>query len=101
MAELTIDQALRNGIKASAGQLREAKQFYTKILKANPLHPDANHNMGVLTANAGKVEEALLFFKKALEANPAMAQYWLSYINGLISFNQLADAQAVLNQARK
>ena len=101
MAELTIDQALQNGIKAhQAGQLREAKQFYTKILKAKPLHPDANHNMGVLTANAGKVEEALLFFKKALEANPAMAQYWLSYINGLISFNRLADAQAVLNQAK-
>ena len=48
----------------------------------------------------GKVEEALPFFKTALEANPATAQFWLSYIDALIKLEQLADAKAVLDQAK-
>ena len=46
--ELTIDQALEKGIEAhKAGRALQADQYYTAILKANPKHPDANHNMGV------------------------------------------------------
>ena len=45
--ELTLDQALQKGIEAhKAGKVEEADQYYTAILKANPKHPDANHNMG-------------------------------------------------------
>ena len=47
--ELTLDQALQKGVEAhKAGKVQEADQLYTAILKANPKHPDANHNMGVL-----------------------------------------------------
>ena len=85
MAELTIDQALQQGIEAhKAGQVQDADRLYTAILKAQPKHPDANHNMGVLAVGVGKVQEALPFFKTALEANPATAQFWLSYIDALI-----------------
>ena len=46
--ELTLEQALQKGIEAhKAGKVQEAGQLYTAILKANPNHPDANHNMGV------------------------------------------------------
>ena len=101
MAELTIDQALQQDIEAhKAGQVQEADRLYTAILQAQPKHPDANHNMGVLTVGVGKVKEALPFFKTALEANPATAQFWLSYIDALIKLEQLADANAVLDQAK-
>jgi tetratricopeptide (TPR) repeat protein len=101
MAELTIDLALQKGIEAhKAGQVQEADRLYTAILKAQQKHPDANHNMGVLAIDVGKVQEALSFFKTALEANPSTAQYWLSYIDTLIKVDQLADAQAVLDQAK-
>ena len=91
--ELTLDQALQKGIEAhKAGKTQEADQYYTAILKANPKHPDANHNMGVLAVGIGKVEEALPFFKAALNANPNMAQYWLSYIDALIKLNRIADS---------
>ncbi|MDC1440384.1 tetratricopeptide repeat protein, partial [Planktomarina temperata] len=101
MTELTIDQAFQKGIEAhKAGQVQEADRLYTAILKAQPKHPDANHNMGVLAVGVGKVEQALPFFKTALEANPATAQFWLSYIDALIKLEQLADAQAVLDQAK-
>ena len=58
------------------GQVQEADRLYTAILKAQPKHPDANHNMGVLAVAVGNVQEELLFLKTALEANHAKAQYW-------------------------
>ncbi|MDC0114282.1 tetratricopeptide repeat protein [Planktomarina temperata] len=101
MTELTIDQALQQGVEAhKAGQAQEADRLYTAILKAQPKHPDANHNMGVLAVGVGKVEQALPFFKAALEANPATAQFWLSYIDALIKLGKLADGKAVLDQAK-
>ncbi len=99
--ELTLDQALQKGVEAhKAGQLQEADRIYTAILKAQPKHPDANHNMGVLAVGVGKVQEALPFFKTALEANPATAQFLLSYIDALTKLGKLADAKAVLDQAK-
>jgi tetratricopeptide (TPR) repeat protein len=101
MTELSIDQALQQGIEAhKAGQVHDADRLYTAILKAQPKHPDANHNIGVLAVGVGKVEQALPFFKTALEANPAKAQFWLSYIDALIKLDKLADAKAVLDQAK-
>ena len=101
MAELTIDQALQQGVEArKAGRFQEADRLYTAILKVQPKHPDANHNMGVLAVGVGQVQEALPFFKTALEANPATAQFWLSYIEALIKLDKLANAKAVLDQAK-
>ena len=67
--------------------------FYTVILKAQPKHPDANHNMGVLAVGVGKVQEALPFFKTALEANPNISQCWLSYIDALVKEKQFDNAK--------
>ena len=101
MAKLTIDQALQQGITAhKAGQIQEADRLYTAILKAQPKHPDANHNIGVLAVDVGQTEQALSFFKTALEANPNNAQFWLSYINALIKVERLADAKTLFDQAK-
>ena len=101
MAELTIDQALQQAIEAhKAGRVQEADRLYTAILKAQPKHPDANHNMGVLAVGVNKVQESLPFFKTALEANPNIAQFWISYIDTLIELGRLADAKTVLDQAK-
>jgi len=98
--ELTVEQALQKGIEAHrAGKVQEADQYYTAILKANPKHPEANHNMGVLGVGFGKVEQAIPFFKNAVEANSNIAQYWLSYIDALIKLGRIADGKAVFNQA--
>ena len=74
--ELTLDQALQKGIEAhKAGNVQEADRYYTAILKAQPDHPDANHNIGVLAVSDGKIQEALPFFKKALKVYPQVAQH--------------------------
>ena len=99
--ELTLDQALQKGVEAhKAGKVQEADQYYTAILKAQPKHPDANHNLGVLAVGVGKVQEALPFFKTALEANPNVAQFWLSYIDALVKLDRIPDAKAVFDQAK-
>ena len=99
--ELTLDQALQKGIEAhKAGKVEEADRYYTAILKAQPKHPDANHNMGALAVGVGKVEAALPFFKIAVEANPSIVQFWLSYVGALIKLDRLDDARTVLNQAK-
>ena len=99
--ELTLEQALQKGVEAHrAGKVQEAEQCYTAILKANPKHPDANHNMGVLAVGVGQVEAALPFFKTALEANSNITQYWLSYRNALIKLDRIVDAKTVFDQAK-
>ena len=99
--ELTLEEALQKAVAAhKAGQTQEADRLYTAILQAQPAHPDANHNMGVLTVGLGKVKEALPFFKTALKADPSIGQFWLSYIDALIKSDEVVDAKAVLVEAR-
>ena len=63
--ELTLDQALQKGIEAhKAGRVQEADQYYTAILKANPKHPDANHNMGILASVLEKLVSLYLSLKQ-------------------------------------
>jgi len=100
--ELILDEALQKAIEAhKAGQVQEADKYYTAILKSQPKHPDANHNMGVLAVGVGKVQAALPFFKTALETNPSIVQFWLSYIDALIKMDRLTDAKAVFDQAKE
>ena len=83
--KLSVDEALKKGVEFhKAGQLEKADRFYTAIPQAQPKHPHANHNMGVLAVGAGKPQEALPFFKTAVEASQSITQFWLSYIDTLI-----------------
>ena len=69
--ELTIKQALQQGVIAhKEGKLQKAERLYRFILKTEPTHPDANHNLGVLTVSVNKVDAAIPLFKAALDANP-------------------------------
>ena len=99
--EITVDQALQQSVVAhKEGKLEEAERLYRAILQSQPLHPDANHNLGVLAVSLNKAEAALPLFKTALEANPEIEQFWLSYIDALIKEKQFENAKAVLEQAK-
>ena len=100
--ELTIEQALQQGVAAhKAGKLQDAERLYRAILQSQPLHPDANHNLGVLAVSVNKADAALPLFKTALEANPKIEQFWLSYIDALIKEKQFENAKQVIEQAKK
>ena len=67
--KLTVKQALQHGIKAQkAGKSQEAERLYRAILKTQPKHPDANHNLGVLSVQFNQLAGSLPYFKAALEA---------------------------------
>ena len=94
-----LEHILKQGIAVHReGKLQEAETFYRAILKSQPMHPDANHNLGVLAVNVGKVAEALPYFKIALEENPNIEQYWISYIEVLFQLGQVAEARQKLSQ---
>ena len=100
--ELTIQQALQRAVEAhKAGNLQDAESLYRAILQAQPNHPDANHNLGVLAVSVNKAEAALPLFKIALEANPSQGQFWLSYIDTLIKEKQFDNARSLLDQGKK
>ena len=66
-----IDAALESAISShESGDLLIAGEKYLEILKANPNHPDANHNFGLLTVKLGEPLIAMQFLKTAIEANP-------------------------------
>jgi tetratricopeptide (TPR) repeat protein len=100
--ELTIEQALQQAIEAhKAGKLKDAEGMYRAILQAQPKHPDANHNLGVLAVSVNKLEVALPLFKTALEAYPSQGQFWLSYIDALIKKKQYDNAKSLIEQGKK
>ena len=100
--ELTVDQALQQAVAAhKTGKFQDAERLYRAILQAQPQHPDANHNLGVLAVAVGKPLEALPLFKLALDANPQIEQFWLSYIDSLIKVERFDEAKRVLAESEK
>ena len=58
--ELTIEQVLHQGVSAhKEGKLEEAEKLYRAILQAQPTHPDANHNLGVLAVSVNFVNSEI------------------------------------------
>ena len=95
-------QALQQAVEAhNAGRMQDAELLYRAILQAQPKHPDANHNLGVLAVSVNKLEAALPLFKTALEANPSQGYFWLSYIDALIKEKQFDNARNLLEQGKK
>ena len=100
--DLTVDQALQQGVAAhKEGRLQDAERFYRAILQAQPNHPDANHNLGLLAVVVDKPLEAIPLFKLALETNPQVEQFWLSYIDVLITVERFDEARRVLIEGEK
>tara|TARA_Y100000389_G_scaffold201489_1_gene244342 strand:- start:5442 stop:7292 length:1851 start_codon:yes stop_codon:yes gene_type:complete len=100
--ELTIGEVLQQGMALHReGKLRDAQNFYHAILRASPKHPDANHNLGLISISLNKISEAIPFFKAALDEDSSLEQYWLSYIDALIKDKQYENADKSIDQARK
>ena len=100
--DLPDEVALQRAVTAhKKGNLQDAERLYRAILQAQPRHPDANHNLGVLAVSVNKADAALPLFKIALEANPKTEQFWLSYIDALIKTQQFDNAKRVLEQAKQ
>ena len=96
----TISEALNKGIDAQKqGRISEAEQIYLAILTKFPSHPDASHNLGVLVSSKGDEQKALIYFKRSIAVNPNVKQFWLSYLNALITLGRIIEAKQVFKLA--
>ena len=97
-----VDAALESAISShEAGDLLIAGEKYLEILKADPSHPDANHNFGLLTVKLGEPAMGVQFLRTAIETNPTIADYWVSIINTLIEINDVENAKIALEKAKE
>ena len=95
-----VDAALESAIAShEAGDLIVAGEKYLEILKADPSHPDANHNFGLLTVKLGEPAMGVQFLRTAIETNPTIAQYWISIINTLLEIKDVENAKIALDKA--
>ena len=100
MNNFNVSEALMKGIEAhKSGDIQLADRFYTAILKIQPDHPDANHNMGLLAIAVGQLDKAVILFKKALKANRSIEQFWISLLDAQIKLGQLNEAKKTLSEA--
>lgn len=85
----------------SKWEFAQARSLYETILREQPGHPDANHNLGVLLAvQLLQPKEALPYFEAALNTAPRQAQFWFSYVDALIKAESFDMAEQVLPMAR-
>ena len=99
--EQNIEKQFQKGLSAhKRGNLQEAGHFYQNVLQSYPLHPDANHNLGLIAVLMNKDQAALPFLKRAMEISPEVEQFWLSYIEALIRAKQVKDARSILKKAK-
>ena len=99
---LPLDAALQQAIASHrTGQLVAAERVYRTVIRADPSHAEANHNLGVLMAQSGRVAEGLAHLERALKSNPREALYHFSYAKGLLAAGNTVEAGAVLEQARQ
>ena len=100
--EEIIQEALGKGVEMHvAGELDLASQLYASVIKLQPNHADANHNMGLLKVDTGHDLEALPYLQTALQADPSIAQFWLSYIRALIKLDRVDEAARILSLAQE
>ena len=102
MTEISITEALKLGIQAhAAGDFMKADRYFTAILKVEPNHGDANHNMGILATSLGRLTQAEQFCVAALKINETIEKYWLSYIEVLARLGRIEDAKTAIEQVPK
>ena len=98
--EEIIQETLSKGVEMHiSGEFDLADQLYASVIKLQPHHADANHNMGLLKADMGQDLEALPYLQIALQADTSIAQFWLSYIRALIKLDRVDEAARILNLA--
>ena len=90
--QAAYQQALR---LQNAGQLREAAQIYTAILRTRDL-AEPCFQLGRMAARAGRKPEAASWFRRALKLKPRQVEIWTALIEvltGKARADAIAEAQ--------
>ncbi len=97
---MSLNETLQQAITLhQAGRFAEAEELYLSVLKAEPRHPDANHNLGLMAMQLGKAEMGLPYLQAAWEAEPSIGQYWLVLTECLLEMGHYEEAQLLIEDA--
>jgi predicted O-linked N-acetylglucosamine transferase (SPINDLY family) len=100
--KLTVSEALERGVQAQQdGRVQDADRFFTAVLKAQPDHPGANYNMGLLAISVGQAAKSLPFLAAAAKASPGSVEYWATYIRQLLDSGRTKAAKIEFDKARQ
>ena len=78
----------------------EKIKVLSAILEDDPSNANVNYELGKICRSSDKSAKALGFFKAAIKLTPTKTQYWIEYIETLISLGKIYDARSVLTQAK-
>jgi predicted O-linked N-acetylglucosamine transferase (SPINDLY family) len=84
-----------------AGRPELAEPLYREILSAQPGHANANHCLGMLYVQMRQPSLGLPHLLASLETNPKNPDYWLGYLEALLSNGQLVEATSTLALGRQ
>ncbi|MGA2187123.1 MAG: tetratricopeptide repeat protein [Steroidobacteraceae bacterium] len=97
-----LDEACGTAMRMQlAGRLDRAEQLYRAILQSEPRHAAANYCLGMLQVQLRRPGEGLSFLLVALEEDPRVPDYWLGYLEALLSSGQIDAARGALELARQ
>lgn len=96
-AEAVVEEAVR---QHKSGRVAEAEQLYRRALAAQPDHPEANHNLGIILMQRGELPAGLEHFRIALQGDPTRDLYWLSCARAQLISGHPAEAAATLVRGR-
>jgi tetratricopeptide (TPR) repeat protein len=85
----------------NAGELEQAEPLYLEIIKIQPDHAEANHNLGVIETQTKGALVALPRFEIAVQNQPENEQFWVSYIDALMLSGAASTAIEVLELGQK
>jgi predicted O-linked N-acetylglucosamine transferase (SPINDLY family) len=92
-------QLKRGSLLHQQGKLADAEQLYLQILKTQPDHFDARHQLGVTLSGQGRNEEALTSIRAALQLNPNSAHALSNYGLLLHKLGRHEEALTIFDQA--
>jgi len=98
--EVNVDAAILLAIEHhQAGRFVEAETLYIAVIRSQPQHAIANHNMGLLAGQLGFHDKALCYLQAAFSAHPSEYQFCLSYAQGLLQAGLPMQALDIINNA--
>lgn len=81
-----------------AGRIDEAERLYRLAIQACPQHPEANHNLGIISVQRGNVLESVAYFATAFQADDERDLYRRSYARALALSKKTAAADALIRE---
>ncbi len=84
---MPIDGLLHEALQAhGAQQLEKAKELYVNVLRREPSHPVANHNLGLILVQSQSLAGAVVCFKQGVAGAAFRASFLVELYPGNDSF---------------